>query len=100
MMLKFKKGDNVKVMVGKDKGKEGVVKRVFPKKLTLIVEGVNLYKKHVKARHNQNGGIISVERPLSFAKVSHLENGKPVRAGFKTQDGKKLRISKKTGSNL
>ncbi len=99
-MLKFKKGDQVKVVAGKDKGKTGEVTRVFPKKLTLVVAGANLYKKHVKPTQNREGGIMPVERPLSFAKVSHLEKGVQVRAGWKIEGDKKLRVSKKSGSNL
>lgn len=99
-MLKFKKGDQVKVTAGKDKGKSGEVLRVFPKKLTLTVKGANEYKRHVKPTQNREGGIMSVERPLSFAKVSLVENGKLVRAGFKLETDKKLRVSKKTGGNL
>lgn len=99
-MLKFKKGDQVKVVAGKDKGKTGEVIRVSPKDLTVTVKGANLYKRAVKATQNREGGMISMERPLSFAKVSLLENGKPVRAGFSIDGKKKLRVSKKTGGNL
>ncbi len=78
-MKKFKKGDTVLVTGGKDKGKTGEILRVFPKKDTVVVKGANIYKKHVKPTQNTEGGVISRERPLPTAKISHVENGKPVR---------------------
>jgi large subunit ribosomal protein L24 len=78
-MKKFKKGDVVLVTAGKDKGKTGEIMKVFPKKDTVIVKGTNLYKKHVKPTRESEGGIISRERPLSTGKISHVEDGKPVR---------------------
>lgn len=78
-MKKFKKGDMVLVTAGKDKGKSGKITRVFPKKDAVIVEGTNLYKKHVKPTQNTQGGIVSRERPLSVGKISHVQDGKQVR---------------------
>lgn len=78
-MKKFKKGDVVLVTGGKDKGKSGKIMKVFPKKDTVIVEGANMYKKHVKPTQNTQGGMVSRERPLSTGKISHVENGKQVR---------------------
>ncbi|MEI6690512.1 MAG: 50S ribosomal protein L24 [bacterium] len=99
-MLKLKKGDKVKVVAGKDKGKEGLITRVIRKENAVIVAGANLYKKHVKPTQNKEGGMISMERPLNVGKVALLEGGKTVRVGFKLEAGKKLRISKSTGGNL
>ena len=79
MMKKFKKGDVVLVTAGKDKGKTGEILRVFPKKDTVIVKDANMYKKHVKPTGKLQGGVVSRERPLSTGKISHVENGKPVR---------------------
>ena len=78
-MKKFNKGDVVLVTGGKDKGKTGEIMKVFPKKDAVIVKGANLYKKHVKPTQNQEGGIISRERPLSTGKISHVQDGKPIR---------------------
>jgi large subunit ribosomal protein L24 len=78
-MKKFKKGDVVLVTGGKDKGKSGEILKVFPKKDSVIVKGANLYKKHVKPTQNTQGGMVSRERALSTGKISHVENGKPVR---------------------
>jgi len=78
-MKKFKKGDVVLVTSGKDKGKTGEIMKVLPKSDTVIVKGTNLYKKHVKPTQNQEGGIVSKERPLSTGKISHVQDGKQVR---------------------
>lgn len=78
-MKKFKKGDVVLVTAGKDKGKSGKILKVFPKKDSVIVEGANMYKKHVKPTQNTQGGMVSKERALSTGKISHVKDGKPVR---------------------
>ena len=78
-MKKFKKGDVVLVTAGKDKGKSGKILKVFPKKDSVIVEGANMYKKHVKPTQNTQGGMVSKERALSTGKISHVQDGKPVR---------------------
>ena len=75
----FKKGDVVLVTAGKDKGKSGKILKVFPKKDSVIVEGANMYKKHVKPTQNTQGGMVSKERALSTGKISHVQDGKPVR---------------------
>jgi large subunit ribosomal protein L24 len=101
MMKKFKKGDQVLVTAGKDKGKTGEILRVLSEKNAVIVKGANLYKKHRKATQNTPGGIISLERPLATAKVMLVEAGKPVRVGLRRdKTGKVERISKKTGKTL
>lgn len=100
-MKKFKKGDQVLVTGGKDKGKTGEIVVVDGKKWTVVVKGVNLYKRHRKATQNTPGGIQSIERPLPVAKVMIVEAGKPVRVGLRRDDaGKVTRISKKTGKAL
>lgn len=78
-MKKFKKGDMVLVTAGKDKGKSGKILKVLPKKDAVIVEGANLYKKHVKPTQSTEGGIVSRERALSTGKISHVQDGKQVR---------------------
>lgn len=98
---KFKKGDQVLVTAGKDKGKTGEVIRVINKRNAVVVKGANLYKRHRKATQNSQGGIITLERPLPTAKLMLVEEGKPVRAGFKRdKKGTVTRISKKTGKKL
>lgn len=101
IMKKFKKGDQVLVTAGKDKGKTSEIVKVDSKKGTVVVKGVNMYKRHRKATQNTPGGILSIERPLSVAKVMVVEAGKPVRVGLaRGKDGKVSRISKKTGKAI
>lgn len=97
-MLKIKKGDMVKVIAGKDKDREGKVLSVDPKKHRVIVEGINMIKKHEKpSAMNQNGGIVEREAPLDISNVMYLQNGEATRVGFKVEDGRKVRFAKKTG---
>ena len=96
--MKIKKGDTVKVIAGKDKGKEGKVLAVNVKDNTVIVEGINMVTKHTKpSAANQQGGIINKEAPIDASNVMLIHNGKAVRVGFKVEDGKKVRVAK--GSN-
>ncbi|AUJ29017.1 MAG: 50S ribosomal protein L24 [Liquorilactobacillus hordei] len=98
-----KKNDKVKVIAGKDKGKEGVIEKVFPNKDRVIVKGVNVIKKHQKPSNaNPNGGIIEVEAPIHVSNVMLLDpsNNETTRVGVKVVDGKKVRVSKKTGETL
>ncbi len=101
--MKIKTGDKVRVMRGKDKGKEGTVTKVFPKLDKVIVEGVNLVKKHQKPDNaNPQGGIINKEAPLHVSNVMILDpaDNKPTRIGMKIEDGKKVRVAKKSGKVL
>jgi large subunit ribosomal protein L24 len=96
--LKIKKGDNVKVIAGKDKDKEGKVIAVNHKKGTLLVEGVNMVTKHTKpSMANQQGGIVHQEGPIDISNVMYLHKGKPTRVGFKMDGDKKVRYAKSTG---
>jgi len=97
---KIKKGDTVKVIAGKDKGKEGKVVSVKDGKV--LVEGVNTVTKHAKpSQSNPNGGIIHQEAPIDASNVMYVVKGKTTRIGFKTVDGKKgpikVRFAKSTG---
>ena len=95
-----KTGDKVKVITGKDKGKEGVILKAFPKKDRVIVEGMNMMKKHQKpSSMNPQGGILETEAPIHVSNVMLIDSktGEPTRVGFKVEDGKKVRVSKKTG---
>lgn len=93
---KIKKGDTVKVIAGKDKGKEGKVLSVKAGKV--LVEGVNTVTKHSKASQaNPNGGIIHQEAPIDASNVMYVANGKVTRIGFKIENDKKVRFAKSTG---
>lgn len=99
----IKKNDKVKVIAGKDKGKEGEVLQTFPGKDRVIVKGVNIVKKHQKPTNaNPNGGIIDVEAPIHVSNVMLIDpsNNEATRVGFKVEDGKKVRVSKKSGKTL
>lgn len=97
--MKIKKGDKVKVMVGKDKGREGSVKEVFTKLGKVIVDGVNLYKRHTKPRGaKKSGGIIDIIKPISVSNVAFMcpKCGKPTRLGYRIdKTGTKTRICRK-----
>ena len=97
--MKIKKGDTVRDIAGKDKGKEGKVSAVDVKNGTVTVEGVNMHTKHTKpSAKNQNGGIITQEGPIHISNVMLVVKGQVTRVGFKVEDGKKVRIAKKNGS--
>ena len=98
--LKIKKGDKVKVITGKNKGKTGDVIKVFPASNKLIVSGINLVKKHTKPSQMSEGGIIQKELPIHISNVSHIDPKTSVvtKVGYKTlEDGKKIRFAKKSG---
>ncbi|AUJ31320.1 50S ribosomal protein L24 [Liquorilactobacillus nagelii] len=98
-----KKNDKVKVIAGKDKGKEGTIEKVLPKQHRVIVKGVNLIKKHQKPSNaNPNGGIVEVEAAIDASNVMLLDpsNNQPTRVGYKVVDGKKVRVAKKSGEVL
>ena len=96
--LKIKKGVTVKVIAGKDNGKEGKVVSVDPKNGKVVVEGVNVVKKHTKpSMANQNGGIITKEAPIDASNVMYVHKGKTTRIGFKMENDKKVRFAKSTG---
>ena len=96
--MKIKKGDTVKVIAGKDKGKEGKVLAVNVKDNTVIVEGINMVTKHTKpSMANQQGGIIHQEGPIDVSNVMYVHKGKATRVGFKMDGDKKVRFAKSTG---
>ena len=96
--MKIKKGDTVKVIAGKDNGKEGKVISVDAKKAKVVVEGVNMITKHAKpSAANQEGGIIQKEAPIDISNVMYLHKGKATRVGFKFDGDKKVRFAKTTG---
>ena len=95
--MKIKKGDKVKVLLGKDRGKEGTVEYVLAKKSRVFVGGVNLYKRHVRKTGNAEGGIIDIPKSLNVSNVGLIcPNCKKItRIGFKLEKGIKTRICKK-----
>ena len=96
--MKIKTGDTVKVIAGKDKDKEGKVLSVDKKTGRVVVEGVNMVTKHAKpSASNQQGGIINKEAPIDASNVMYVQNGKATGIGYKVEDGKKVRVAKKTG---
>ena len=98
--LKVKKGDEVVVITGKNKGKKGKILSVFPKENKAIVSGINLVKKHTKPSQNSEGGIIQKELPIHISNISLIDpkSGENTRVGFKIlDDGSKIRIARKSG---
>ena len=99
--MKLKKGDHVVVLKGKDRGKDGVIMRVLPGENKVIVEGVNVAKKHQKAtRATMQAGIIDKDMPIDASNVAIFSRGKPSRIGYRVEGGKKVRIAVKTGEVL
>jgi len=96
--IKIKKGDLVKVITGEHKGLDGSVLKIIKASNKVIIEGVNIVKKHKKPdSNNPQGGIVEKEAPLDISNVSLVtSDGKPTRIGFRIEDGIKVRYSKKT----
>ena len=100
MAARVKKGDRVVVTTGRDKGKTGEVLSVLPKENRLVVQGVNMIKRHTLATQTQSGGIIEREAPLHLSNVmlADPKTGEATRVGFKTlDDGRKVRVAKRSG---
>jgi len=98
--LKFKKGDRVVVLAGRDKGKQGEILRMLPKENRAIVRGVNVVRRHQQQTAQAEGGIISKEAPINLSNLAHEDpkDGQPTRVGFKfLEDGKKVRFAKRSG---
>ena len=99
-LAKFKKGDKVIVMTGRDKGKNGEILRVFPKDGRVIVQGVNKVKRHTRPTNTTSGGIIEKEGTIDVSNLSHLDpkDNAPTRVGIKfLEDGRKVRFAKRSG---
>ncbi len=103
MSLRIKKGDQVVVLTGKDKGKKGSVVKMINAESRVVVSGVNIVKKHKKANRFAAGGIEEVEASIHVSNVALIDpkDGKPTRFGVKTlSDGKKVRFAKRSGEVL
>lgn len=101
--LKIKKGDKVVVLTGKDKGTKGEVVRVIPESLRVVVQGVNVVKKHRKPSQTAAGGIDNIELPLHISNVALVDpkSDKATRVGYKVlKDGKKVRVARKSGETI
>lgn len=100
---KIKKGDNVVILSGKDKGKSGTVTKVLPKDGKVVVAGVNIAVRHRKpSQTNPQGGLDRFEAPLHLSKVAVADpkDGKPTRVRFEEKDGKKVRVAVKSGETI
>ena len=100
--MKLKKGDNVVILSGNDKGKKGEILEVIPKTEKIIVKGINVRKKHVKAAPNKEGGIIASEYPIHVSIVGLVcpKCEKTTRVGYVVEDGKKFRVCKKCNAKI
>lgn len=101
--MKIIKGDKIKVTTGKDKGRVGNVQKVYIKSQTLLVPGINIYKKHIKkSEKTPQGGVVEVPRPLDVSKVSLIcpKCGKTTRVGYEVIKGRKFRVCKKCKNRI
>jgi large subunit ribosomal protein L24 len=98
--MKIKKGDNVVVISGRDKGKSGEVMRVFPAESRLVVQGVHIARRHTRQSMGNPGGIVEKELTIHVSNVAHIDpgSGKPTRVGYKTlEGGRKVRVARRSG---
>jgi large subunit ribosomal protein L24 len=109
MALRIRRDDTVRVIAGKDRGRTGRVKSVDPKKQKVYVEGVNIVKRHIKPRTLRDtqraqelGGIVEMEGPIHISNVMLVDpsSGEPSRVGVKRDDGKRVRVAKKSGKEV
>lgn len=104
MAARLRKGDNVIVVAGKDKGKQGKVARVLSEEDKVVVEGINLIKRHMRPnQRTPQGGILEREAPIHASNVMHVDpkSGKPTRVRFQTDDkGNKKRVATKSGEEI
>ena len=100
--FKIKKGDNVIVVTGRDKGKQGEVLEVIRAESRVRVRGINMVKRHRRATQTDAGGIVSKEASLHISNVAHIdpESGKATRVGYEEKDGNKVRIARRSGKAL
>lgn len=98
----LKKGDKVVVTAGKDKGKEGIVQRVFKEKNKVVVENLNMVTKHIKPQGGEQGQRVQKEAAIHASNVMLMDpkTNKPTRVGYKFVEGKKVRVAKKSGQEI
>ena len=102
MAAKLRKGDNVVVLAGKDKGKKGEITRVLPKDEKAIVGGVNVAIRHTRQTQNSQGGRIAKEMPIALSNLALVDpkSGEATRVGFRMEGDTKVRYAKKSGETL
>ena len=101
--MKIVKGDKVVVIAGADKGKEGIVQAVYPKVNKVVVEGVNVHKRHKKpTQQNPEGSVVEMYVPIDASNVAVIDpkTKKATRIGYQVEKGKKVRVTKASGSKL
>jgi large subunit ribosomal protein L24 len=101
--LKIRKGDKVVVVTGKDKGKTGEVVRVLVKELRVVVQGVNIVRRHQRQTAQQQGGIVTKEAPIHISNVAHIDpnSDRPTRVAWRVlEDGRKVRVAKRSGAPI
>lgn len=98
----IKTGDKVQVITGKEKGKQGTVLKAIPRENRVIVEGLNIAKKHTRPSMESEGGIVETKAPIHVSNVQLVDpkSGEPTRVGFRFEDGKKVRYAKKSGEAI
>ena len=98
LKLKIKKGDKVVVLSGEDKGKTGEVVKAMPKEGKVVVQGINLVKRHTKPSQTTPGGIVTKEAPILVSNVAIVaSDGKATKIGYQEKDGRKVRIARRSG---
>lgn len=102
MYMKLRKGDNVIVITGKDKGKTGTIESVDVKNNKVLIKGINVVKRHVKKTDQIPGGVVEIEKPIHASKVMLVDpkSKKPTRIGYKVENGVKKRMAKVSGVEL
>lgn len=101
--MKLKKGDKIQVIAGKDKGREGVIERVYEKRNMIAIPAINIYRRHIKKSEQvPEGGVVEVPRPLAVSKVMLIcsKCGKLTRVGYQTKNNQKIRICKLCKSKI
>ncbi len=100
--MKLKINDTIKVLIGDDAGREGKILKVFPDTAKVLVDGINTYKRHLKAQGNQQGGIVTISRPIGVSKVSLVcpHCHKPTRVGFVGEGRDKNRVCRHCGKPI
>lgn len=102
MAARIKKGDKVIVTTGRDKGKQGEVLRVIPTENRVVVQGVNMIKRHQRATQTSQGGIVEREAAMHLSNVMHVDpkSGEATRIRFEERDGKKVRVAQRSGEAI
>lgn len=101
--MKFKKGDSIKVVIGKDKGKTGKIEKLLAKEGKAIILGINEFKRHIKGRASKDESEIrTITKPIALAKLAFIcpKCNLQARVGFKMENGKKVRYCKKCGKEI